>query len=333
MKPQFTLTARKLAATATVAFGLAALAPAAASADNPVRPIGNAIAERGVRDDAHKIYVHGTNGADDIAIAANNDSIRVLSLNGRYLRAGAGCAQSTRTVAVCPNGGYALAFLYNGQDRLIVRGSARRAAVRTEVWGGEHSDVLQAEAGSPRVTPTLLSGNGDDKLVGSEFTENLWGGPGNDYIRSGGGADTIDGGHGFMRRVYRPHDAECAVRTHGFWDRYYDRTPGPEGYDTLDLSNLRHGARADLNICRLTYFAGREVATVWGIERVVGTMYNDRLVGDDDNNSLTGLAGNDWLTGEEGADRINSRDGRVDTIRCSSSDTYNWDSLERRLGC
>jgi Ca2+-binding RTX toxin-like protein len=226
-------------------------------------------------------------------------------------------------------------FTYDGDDQVRVSASAREHWP-VEVWGGGDDDVLQAYSGGrPAV---LLGGDGDDQLIGSSRREGLFGGPGNDLIRPGGGADHIDGGHGAFNpepfaRPYTNNPGECAARTHGFWDRYADGS-NVEGVDTLDLANLPGGALADLNDCRLGYFDSRSVALVHGMENVIGTRYNDRLTGDEDNNSLRPGSGEDWVSGEAGNDAIDTVDRSADTIRCSvGSDTIRRDRRDRRLGC
>lgn len=76
------------------------------------------------------------------------------------------------------------------------------------------------------------------------------------------------------RASYVQNDGECGARTHGFWDRYYPTTDGPEGVDTLDL---RYGALADLNSCRLgSFYPDAQPALVHAIENVVGDVTAQR---------------------------------------------------------
>lgn len=322
--------------TTTAALLLGMLIPAAGRAADPVRPIGNAIVEQGGRmyqGQYTDLYVHGTYGPDDISVEATRDRVTVRAINGHVLQAGYGCRQDQSYLVSCPTPERLFAYLYSYSDHFRMSDSVRQSAVHAEVWGGDGNDTLEAGWGSWFFTPRLLGGNGDDTLIGSAGPEQLWGGPGNDYIRPGGGEDMIDGGHGFMPEHYRRDDAECAARTHGFFDRLYDTQPsGPEGVDTLDLSNLSWGVMADLNICRLTDFVTSDVGMVWGIEKVIGTRYNDRLVGDEDQNTLNPGAGNDWVSGEGGADRLIVNDGWVDSVK-ACGDQVTADAGETWLGC
>ncbi|HYF26823.1 MAG TPA: hypothetical protein VD931_13865 [Baekduia sp.] len=136
----------------------------------------------------------------------------------------------------------------------------------------------------------------------STFATEVWGGQGTDVLRSDAG---------------------------------YDTSPeGPEGIDTLDLSTVPYGVRADLNVCRLGFHGTQAAGLVQAMERVIGTSYNDRLGGDAGANVLVGGRGVDWLTGEDGPDRIDSNDGGADTVRCSAgADTYVGDAADRREGC
>jgi Ca2+-binding RTX toxin-like protein len=326
------------------------LAPPAAHA--ATRPLNTMIVEPGDPSGAARttLFVHGTNGANRVVVDFRNGKFVIRNLTGERMLAGKGCAADQRRFTVTcgrsvNQGQFGFVglervsvHLWSANDTALVTYGARNVPV--EVWGGTGRDSLKVEASNLLFRKTLLGGNDDDLLIGSQGPESLWGGPGNDVIRPGGGADNIDGGHGFRTGGEPVSPAECAARTHGFFDRKLDQVPnGAEGYDTLDLSTLepsylRGGVLADLNVCRLGYFGYNEIAQVFAMERVYGTRLNDRLVGDEDSNRLFGLAGRDWMSGEGGRDFLDSRDGEVDTVRCGDvEDEYVMDANENRLGC
>jgi Ca2+-binding RTX toxin-like protein len=219
-----------------------------------------------------------------------------------------------------------IVLLGKGADEADIHGAARWR-VTTEVWGGDDGDRLEVGAGIGRRSVFLLGESGDDVLVGSTSGEALWGGSGLDTIIPGGGADHIDGGPGAfddsgrpMLRKYARNDGECAARTQGVWDPEFPGDTRSVGRDTLDLRNLKTGALADLNLCRLGYFGSSAVALVHAMEYVYGTRFNDRLVGDGDYETLVnGNAGRDWLSGDNGG-RVYAIDNEVDTIKCNGKE-------------
>lgn len=316
-----------------------AVTPSAALAADPPRPLSYPIVEWGGPGHSAEVFVHGTHGANKFVIDSAEGLVLVRSFKGERIVAGKRCRWSAKWRSVaCARPFKVNVFLYGAADEAIVKESARWNFA-TDVWGGQGRDVLSTASG--RRASIMLGGDDSDLLIGSRVREGLFGGPGSDTIRSGGGLDHIDGGHGAFNdqgtpfvRSYARNDGECAARTHGFWDRYDPNFDGPEGFDTLDLSNLSYGVLADLNMCRLGFFSTQAAGLVHTIERVIGTSYNDRLVGDEDANVLTGGRGEDWLTGEGGADRIYAADGAVDTVKCSvGGDSYAMDTVDRRLGC
>lgn len=245
-------------------------------------------------------------------------------------------------------------------DRVYITSEARRSLYMPEVWSGPGDDVLTV--GSSGFTPVfLLGGDGNDSLIGSKNgREALFGGPGNDRITPGDmKADHVDGGHGDfavdgrpMLRTYVANAGECAARTQGFWDRAVNVPPAGStatGFDTLDLTRssrgdetiasahpLRDGtptagALADLNRCRLAYFAGNrefEPSLVHAIESVRGTRFNDRIVGDGTGTLIWGMAGQDWLSGERGGTVV-ARDGEPDTVKCFGAGSGNLNVVDR----
>jgi Ca2+-binding RTX toxin-like protein len=116
---------------------------------------------------------------------------------------------------------------------------------------------------------------GDDRLAGAGGNDTLFGGAGDDVLWGGDGADWLDGGGGFDAAVY--DDASGGV-----W--------------------------ADLG-------AGRGIAgaaagdTLIGIERLIGSRFNDTLVGGAEGDRLDGGLGDDVLMGNGGDDRLFGDDG------------------------
>jgi serralysin len=161
--------------------------------------------------------------------------------------------------------------------------------------GGAHKDLLNGGEGDDE----LFGGSGDDTLAGDAGVDRLFGGDGNDRIDGGAGDDRLEGGSG--------DDIFTA-------DAGNDEIIGGAGYDTLDFSAHSGGANVNLQ-AHTASAAGSGTDTVWGIEAVKGTAFDDVIIGDKTGNTFWGLDGNDTFRGLEGADIFKGGGG---------SDTYTW---------
>jgi Ca2+-binding RTX toxin-like protein len=110
--------------------------------------------------------------------------------------------------------------------------------------------------------------------------ETFYGGNGNDTFRGGSGNDTFYGGNGI---------------------------------DTVDYSGAGAGVTVDLanGITADDGLGGSD--TLFGIENVIGSAYNDMIIGSSTDNVLDGGDGDDIFIGSAGNDTLNGRDG-FDTI-------------------
>jgi Ca2+-binding RTX toxin-like protein len=174
--------------------------------------------------------------------------------------------------------------------------------------------------------PFIAGTRGDDTLVGSSATQNIYGEAGNDTIDGQGGSDLLYGGLGndtFLLSVSAPGDLITVN--------------GGVGTDTLDLTNFSAAVWVDLvtngaevrttDQSDLTGGTWRDVAQVGQVENVTGSAFADQISGDAGNNvliggggadtldgrsgddTLIGGAGNDTLTGGMGADWLDGGDG------------------------
>lgn len=144
-------------------------------------------------------------------------------------------------------------------------------------FGGGGNDDLRGGAGADR-----LDGDaGVDLLHGDEGDDILNGGAGNDTIFSGAGIDTIDGGDGLL--------------------------------DTFDGGMATQGIILSLALSKVTNDGfGNADASITGIERVVGSNYDD---------TITGSAGGDILEGGSGTNTLYGGDGADSLIGGSDTDT------------
>ncbi|MET1414786.1 Ig-like domain-containing protein [Roseibium sp. HPY-6] len=181
------------------------------------------------------------------------------------------------------------------------------AGTATDGWGG--TDTL---IGIEDVSGTDLA----DIIFGDANTNNIFGNGGNDQINGGaGGADYLNGGTGNDTIIADP-DGSFMVGGEGD-----DTLIGGSGFDTIayneDAGNGgTNGIVADL-VSGIVVDGFGDTDTVSGIERIIGTEFNDQMTGDSNPTRFRGLAGDDFIDGGS-----SSRD-RVDYDRDPSGVTVN----------
>ncbi len=163
-----------------------------------------------------------------------------------------------------------------GTDTLDATASADRQIANlltSTITGGDSTgDVI---SGFERV----LTGSGDDTLIGSDLANVLNGGDGNDVLNGRRGADLLIGGNGIDMAVYINSLSSVAVN--------------------LALGTASGGDAAGDRLVR--------------IEKVRGSSFDDTLTGNSGANELDGRGGNDILDGGTGNDIISGGAG-TDTL-------------------
>jgi serralysin len=152
-------------------------------------------------------------------------------------------------------------------------------------WGGDRIDAL---AGNDSVS----GGYGNDTLTGNAGSDRLYGEEGDDWLVGGLGNDTLDGGSG------------------ADWANYW-RDGGTSGINV------------DLGLGRAT--RGAETDTLYGIENVGGTDYNDTIKGNSLANYLTGGSGNDSIYGMDGEDLLAGGNGNDILDGGTGNDTVTYE--------
>lgn len=226
----------------------------------------------------------------------------------------------------------------------VGRGCRRRSPVRAvcaaddgfddlDVVTKDGADTLSATGGSSALPLSALLGAGADRArVGFQATVD--GGPGDDDLRTLGGADTLVGGAGDDRldggrgadvlaggtgrdrlRGGPGNDALLAYDGQGLGR---DAVDGGPGRDTVTYAPRRHGVRIVLGAGGHSGGALRE-DTYASVENAVGGRGDDRITGDAHANRLSGgdgghdvlrgLGGDDALTIGDGDDRAAGGDG------------------------
>src|SRR5262245_48650082 len=122
---------------------------------------------------------------------------------------------------------------------------------------------------------TVKGTNSADTLYGTSDIDTINGLGGNDTIKGFGGADRLDGGDGVDTAFYS--DSSVAV-----------------------VVNLTTGRG---------FGGSAEGDTLFSIENLCGSSFNDTLTGNDGANELSGVNGNDILKGAGGADRLDGGSG------------------------
>jgi Ca2+-binding RTX toxin-like protein len=210
------------------------------------------------------------------------------------------------------------------------------------LWGGGGADILLGGQG----VDTLYGEAGNDVLNGGAGDDILTGGLGDDrYVvdslgdqiieLAGQGVDTVETSltswtlaDGLENLVYSGTaaftgigNAADNVITGGIGDDTFiaglgnDAFHGGAGFDTVDYSAVGSAVTVKLNggITQNDGQGGVDMLT--GIERVIGTAFDDLLIGDGLGNTLIGGAGRDTLIGMAGDDTLIGGEGQANTLQ------------------
>jgi Ca2+-binding RTX toxin-like protein len=214
-------------------------------------------------------------------------------------------------------GGSDSAFGGNGDDLVfavigtdIAVGGSGNDTLNTASFGGAYLVNLttgQTNFGSESFTEfeNLVSGNGNDTLIGTTGSNLLDGGGGSDTIYGGDGIDvdtliggegndTLNGGEGFDLSFGGGGD-DLIFAIIGT-----DRAEGGTGNDTLDTTAWAGPYLVDL-ATGLTNFSGESYIE---FENLVSGAGDDTLRGTAGANSIVGGAGNDLVEGRGGVDTL-----------------------------
>ena len=235
------------------------------------------------------------------------------------------CTGGGATV-VCPDAPTRITQLTVTLDDMPDRAVVNIPDVTTSIVGGPGKDTITGSDGGNDVIDgaaeedTISGRGGDDSLYDSiddAAPNHMFGGPGDDSLRSGAGADQLDGGDGFDTATYANRGTDAA-----------------SGVTVVLAGGTATGAGAP-----------GENDTLTGIENLQGTARNDTLIGDDGANIIQGLDGDDAITGGKGADllyggagndAIDALDQTFDRVSCGgpqARDTASVDDIDQLAGC
>ena len=173
----------------------------------------------------------------------------------------------------------------------------------TGVATGEGTDRLTA-------IEIVLSGSGNDTLVGDASdnllsgaggTDSLSGGDGNDSLLGGTGNDVLDGGNGSDWALYTGATAAVTVNLST------GASSGAHGSDSfVSIENI---GGSDYNDSLTGSNGDNRIDGGAGNDILIAADGNDTVTGGLGNDSLRGGAGNDVLSGNEGADQLRGEAG------------------------
>lgn len=174
-------------------------------------------------------------------------------------------------------------------EGFTVESNTDRAAV---ILSGSGNDIL---VGGPGYENSIDGGAGDDLLVGGDSSDTLCGGAGIDTIEAGDGNDWINGSPGA------------------------DSIDGQGGINTIDYYYSDAAVNVDLGQVTAQFGGFAEGDLLLNMHNLYGSYSgNDTLIGTDGVNtmggsagddSIEGLGGDDWIEGAQGNDTIFGGDG------------------------
>ena len=156
---------------------------------------------------------------------------------------------------------------------------------RDTIYGGDGVDWLDGGKNDD----SLFGGDDNDYLFGQEGDDELYGGNNDDYLDGGAGADTLDGGNGNDIVAYFLSEEGVHVSLN------------PSQW--LGSGNSGGDAEGD---------------TLFNIENLAGSKYDDELYGNDHVNALWGMEGNDFIQRRPRRRPIYGGDG-IDTVSYEGS--------------
>jgi Ca2+-binding RTX toxin-like protein len=185
------------------------------------------------------------------------------------------------------------------------------------VHGTNSADWIDIADGVTGVGDTIYGYNGNDTIYGYHGNDTIYGGIDDDTIYGGAGLDTLRGDAG--------NDT-----LHGNGDA--DILNGGANIDTASYETSWAGVQVSIR-ANTAHGGDAEGDTLYSIENLTGSAYDDLLKGDDNSNTLRGGGGADNLKGYGAADTIegganndllNGGMGRDWLYGGADADTFVW---------
>ncbi|MBT0957773.1 hypothetical protein IV417_10260 [Alphaproteobacteria bacterium KMM 3653] len=185
----------------------------------------------------------------------------------------------------------------------------------TEVFSATNG-VVDLDLPGTNVSDTLIGGTGDDELRGFNGTDHLDGRRGDDILNGGNGADTISGGRG--------NDTLIGANGNDFLGggRGDDDITGGNGADTIFGGFGNDTINGSAGFDSIESGLGDDVVRGGnGFDTIKGGQGDDELRGGNGNDSVFGNSGNDFLYGGGGNDIVIGNSGN-DTLYGGAGDDW-----------
>ncbi len=209
------------------------------------------------------------------------------------------------TLSASVTGGFTLNVTASSSE---ANGSTATATASIEIILSPDANFMSGGAGND----TMAGGTGNDTMYGNSGNDTISGGNGNDLIYGGKNNDILSGGEGNDRLDGNSGDDVI------YGDAGNDIIVGGSGFDTLDYSNAQSAINVDLSKKTVTGFASGN-DTISGIEKIIGSAFDNIFKGGKDADQMDGGAGDDWLRGLGGADTLKGGTG---------NDTFFWEKTD-----
>lgn len=183
-----------------------------------------------------------------------------------------------------------------------------------EFFGAAGQDTVSYYFGAAGVDADLMGLNPNDgvasqdiyhsieNLEGTAFSDQLFGNHGSNFIAGADGSDKINGRNG-----------NDIIHGGNGWDlliggKGADEIDGGNGIDTAGYTTAFWRVIVDL-VGQHSNFGDAKGDTLFNIENLIGSKYNDILRGDLASNKLSGGEGDDKLNGRQGDDKLHGENG------------------------
>ncbi|MGL1920292.1 MAG: hypothetical protein OCD03_04645 [Hyphomicrobiales bacterium] len=220
------------------------------------------------------------NSAANTLIGGDGDDILIGGKGGDHLDGGAGTDLVTYSLSnaeVSVNLQTGIALGGNAADDILVSVE--------NVIGSAFSDNLVGN----NVGNVLIGAAGNDVIIGQGGNDTLHGGVGDDTLDGGEGADVIYGDDG-DDRIYAREGEDTLIGGLGA-----DRLDGGAGTDLVDYGLSTVGVEVDL-FANYTRGGHAEGDTIFNVENILGSQYDDILGGNELTNILDGGDGSDTVS-------------------------------------
>lgn len=261
------------------------------------------MAQISIGSDKFKFYSH--DGADNITITAAELSYGGASGNMFRMERSDNTLDFTVLNASAPDRVYIDGDDATGETINILGTHANMIIGFTGQGGNDNFTIASTISGNDLLfggagDDELRSSGGNDRVFGDEGTDTLYGEAGHDELQGGDGNDTLYGGNGNDKLLGNNDNDTLHGGDGNDWLR------GGYGNDTLNGDSGDDDLRGS-----------------FGDDILNGGTGSDLLVGEDDNDTLNGGDGNDTLYGGSGSDIINGDANNDIAYGGAGNDTIN----------